>query len=151
MSLRGATVSAYASRRSTQVLVLGCGGTCLAIPIQVLRGVQEANSTARHGTVTWAGIDYPITDLVGSTKLPGREAPPESRTIFCTVGDVHRAITVDQVFGLMTLEQAQIRPLPPHFSGQEREWFSGLFFFEDKVALLLNPKGVLAGDRLGSK
>ena len=39
-----------------------------------------------------------------------------------------------------------VRPLPPHFVGEERKWFAGLFLFETSVALLMNPEWLLEPD-----
>jgi len=45
------------------------------------------------------------------------------------------------------VDNARIRPLPPHFGGPERKWYGGLFLFQETVALMVHPGWLLGEER----
>ena len=41
------------------------------------------------------------------------------------------------------MEQDDITPLPPHFTGGERDWFPWIFIFQGRIALQINADWLL--------
>ncbi|HZC68681.1 MAG TPA: chemotaxis protein CheW, partial [Nitrospirales bacterium] len=79
--------------------------------------------------------------LWGGTPSP---AMPTTQLLLCGNRWRHCGFTVDQVLGLIEVDPWQIRPLPPHFTWEERTWFNGFFLFRDTLALWVNPDWLLA-------
>lgn len=148
MSLRGRTETRVHVSSTTRFLVVACAETCFALPADIVRGLMTLEEAGSAEAATALGVTYPLSDMAGRFGLPPVSFAPESRTILCTMGNFHKGFRVNQVLGLTDVEKERIRPLPPHFNGPERKWFSGLFLFRETVALLVNP-GWLLGEETG--
>ncbi|MGQ0812657.1 MAG: chemotaxis protein CheW [Nitrospiraceae bacterium] len=148
MSLRGHNPK---TRRTvaftTSFLVVSAGRVSLALPADWIRGILTPDEMGAHERVEALGVIYASTDLVGRLGLQSTDSTADSRTILCSNGHQHRAFAVEQVFGLRDVDSQHLLPLPPHFSGGEREWFQGVFLFRETAALVVNPHWLLSDDR----
>ena len=129
-----------------QMLMVRCGATHLGIPADLSHGVLEPDTVGSEGAISAIGTKYPISDLAGRLGLPVSSFGPETRIILCARGGAQKAIQIDELFGLTDIEQRRIRSLPLHFTGPERDWFAGLFVFQDRIAFLVNPAWLLSDE-----
>lgn len=146
MSVRGQTEPLGALVTTIQVLMVRCGSTYLGVPADLSQGVLEPDNLGSEGAVSALGVTYPLTDLAGRLGLSASSDSPGTRIILCARGAAQNAIRVDELLGLMDIEQRRIRSLPLHFTGPERNWFAGLFVFHDRIALLINPAWLLGDE-----
>ncbi|MGH7255455.1 MAG: chemotaxis protein CheW [Nitrospirales bacterium] len=121
------------------VVVVASGETWFALPADILRGIVRPEEAAAR-----VGGPCPLIDLASRFHLPPSGLSTDSRVLLCGTTDVDQAVRVDQVVGLSDVEDLRIDPLPPQFSGAEREWFLGLFPFRDSIALVVNPDWLLS-------
>lgn len=138
MSLRGRTHIVPHTVGLTQFLVVGCGRTRLALPAGIVRGLGRAQEA---GSV----IEPPVsrTDLADRFGLSRSARVEEGRTVLCGGRDLQHAFVVDEVIGLIEIEVDRIRPLPPHFAGPERIWFTGVFLLQGSAVLVVEPEWLL--------
>ncbi len=121
-----------------QVLVVACGKTYFGIPAEIVRGIARPEQAGPlHDR------PHPPVDLGSRLGLIGSSLSPESRIILCGAHEVQEGLRVDHVMGLTKADGLDLRPLPPLFTGRERQWFRGLFLFQDTVAMLLDSRWVL--------
>ncbi len=130
------------------MVVVLCGPSLLAVPSDIVRGILEPDQAGPGPTIYAYGLTFPTTDLAAHLGLWRPSAPPEARIILCERQPMRRAIHVDQVVSLTDVPQRAIQPLPAHFSGHERDWFAGLFVFQDQIVLLVNPVWMLRSETL---
>lgn len=147
MSLRGRTVGATAPVAEAQFLVVVSGGVPVAIPSDLVRGILQPEGDQREQTITWLGVAYPLTNLADRFGWSRSGRTGETRAILCGLGSSMLAFSVDQVMGLTDVDRRQIKPLPPHFSGPERQWIIGLFLFRESVALVPDPTWLIGPQR----
>ncbi len=134
-------VESHGSLTKGQILVVACGGTYLGIPAEVIRGIarpEHAHTSIEGG--------HPPVDLASRFGLVGSSLSPESRVLLCGTRVAQGALRVDHVMGLTKADELDIRPLPRHFTGRERQWFRGLFLFQDTVAMLVDAGWLLEKD-----
>lgn len=144
--MRTATHTTTASTGTIPMLVVVYGPSLLALPSDIVRGILEPDQAGAGQTIHAYGLTYPTTDLARHLGLWRPSAPSEPRVILCERQGLRRAVHVDQVRGLTEVPQHGVRPLPPQFSGIERDWFAGLFEVEGRVALLVNPIWLLRSE-----
>ena len=128
------------------VVVVLCGPSLLAVPSDIVRGILEPDQAGPGPTIYAYGVAFPTTDLAEHLGLWRPASPPEARILLCERQHLRRAIHVDKVVSLTDVPQRGIQPLPAQFSGPEREWFAGLFVFEDRIVLLMNPVWLLQAE-----
>ncbi len=143
MSLRGQRVVTISSGQAVRFLVTLMGGSSVAFPAQWVRGIVLSASAGPDGRATWAGMEYERTDLFTRLKLKSEGLSPDTRLILYGNEERSRSFAVDKVLGLLDVERALIRPLPPQFRGKERERILGFFVVPSSVALIANPFWVL--------
>jgi hypothetical protein len=146
MNVRSRTELSSPLVTTIQVLMVRCGSTYLGVPADLSHGVLEPDNLGSDGAVSGLGHKYPITDLAGRLGLPVSSTGPGTRIILCARGGAQKAIQIDELFGLTDIEQRRIRSLPLHFTGPERDWFAGLFVFQDRIAFLINAAWLLSDD-----
>lgn len=144
MSLRSRTDKVAPALDTMQVLVVACGKTYLAIPGAIVRGVVEFGEAVEARIVSLFGETCRVTDLAARLGLAPVLLTPDMRIILCGEHRARQAWRVDRTLGLEDVTMQRITPLPPHFSGVEQSWFTGLFLFRDTVALLINPGWLLS-------
>jgi len=148
MSLRGRARSVLATGATERMLIVTSGPITLAMSATAVDGLLPLDETTAAGIATVRGVSYPISGLAEWLGLPLSDEARESRVVLCGSRGRHRGFRVDQVLGLTTVDLTQIRPLPPHFTGEERTWYKGVFLYRDGVALWANPDW-LAGSDVG--
>lgn len=147
MTLRSQTHKVTPPGTFLQIVVVGYGPYCLGLPADTIRGIKQPEEMDADGSVTLLGNTYSRIDLPQEFGLTRHPTTSEARVILCGRGSVCIAIGVDRVFGLQELDSQALRPLPPHFRGSERDWFAGLFRFQQQVALSINPDWLLQDER----
>ena len=125
-------------------MVVACGDTHLAVPVEITRGAMEVQGRRSRGFVKTGGVEYPVIDLSRTLGLPLLERSDAARVFLCELGEQRWAIQVDRLLGLTMLDQSEVRSLPAQFRGAEWKWFSGLFFYRDNIVVLLDLEAVLA-------
>lgn len=142
MSLRGHSRFALAAATTERVLIVTSGPIMLAISATAIDGFLPLEETTT-GLVTVRGVSYQISDLAEWLGRPLSDQARESRVVLCGSRGRHRGFRVDVALSLRTVNLAQVRPLPPHFMGEERTWYKGLFLYQEGVALWANPEWLL--------
>jgi len=123
-------------------LIVTAGQTTWAFPAEVTRGmVRPDEGTAGR---VFSGVSCPVVDLAQHFGLAGGGGGSESSVILCGEDHSQHALKVDRVLGFTDLERKDLRPLPPHFTGPERGWFSGLFLFKDALALAVDARWLVS-------
>ncbi len=133
-----------------QVLVVSCGSAYVAMPADITRGILDPQEVGPDGTVTAVGVTYTMTDLVARLGLERAGRSAEPKIVLCARREAAKAVYVDQLYELVDVKQDQVNTLPMHFTGAERDWFAGLFLFQDNVTLLVNPAWLLGDEREAS-
>lgn len=117
----------------------------VAIPGSAIRGLFKTVEIAFRDSITLLGETYEKEDLVARLD-PAKTVVPfssQGRTVLCSNGVWRKAYLVDRILGLVRVGPSHVCPLPLHFRGAEREWFAGLFFFQDAPVLIINLDWVL--------
>jgi len=140
MSLLVSKTRSAMSTHVNQQLIVECGPMRLSIPGKGIRGLLKTIETTFQDTITLLGETYEKSDLVNRLDSTKTVAPLSSqgRTILCSNGVWRKAYAVDRIISLVEILPSDIVPLPPHFRGAEREWFAGIFFFEEALVLIIN-------------
>jgi hypothetical protein len=130
-------------RHAGRFLVVTCGEVNLGLPARHVRRILRLEDTkGAHGGLAIETI-YRVMDLSARLEQPRTPDGANTRMILFGKLDEHYAFKVDRVQGHIDLETRDIRPLPPHFTGDERGWFTGYFLFQDTVACLVNLNWLL--------
>jgi chemotaxis protein histidine kinase CheA len=147
VSTEGPKMSAQGSSEglvaNIQVLMVRCGSTLLGIPGDISRGILDAPQVDAGHRVSAQGLTYPVTDLAARLGLEPSRSRETSRVILCARAGAQSAVLVDELFGLTDIGQKLIRSLPLHFTGPERDWFAGVFLFQERIAFLINVAWLL--------
>lgn len=138
MSLRGRAQPAPQAVSLRQFLVMACGTTRFALPADIVRSLAHPEEA-----VTVASKVPAMTDLAARFGLSRSSCAPQARVVFCGRREGYHAFLVDEVVGLAEVEVDRIRPLPPHFAGPERAWFTGLYVTQEAVVLVVDPAWLL--------
>ena len=148
MSLRGGHNSENMRVEVASFLVIRLGVTYFALPADGVRGVLRQEEVGHEETVTAAGTVYQLVDLAQQLSVIVNVSGPERRTVLYSTGRSQGAIGVEQVVGLIEIEQKDCLPLPAQFQSDERNWFGGILLYHDQLVLILSLPWVL-GERSG--
>ncbi|MEW6544985.1 MAG: chemotaxis protein CheW [Nitrospirota bacterium] len=143
MSLRGRIERAANGPAVKSFLIVTFAGTACALPADIVRGMVEPQTGGMGDRLEFLGRTYPLQALSDRFGLPPSPPTGTARIILCEVRDAARGFLVDEVRGLTDVSLQAVRPLPPHFTGPERQWFPGLFLSQDSVTLLVDPDWLL--------
>jgi len=143
MGLRGHYRAEPTHEQGISFLVVRFGETRLALPAGGVRGVLTTAEAGAGDAIRAVGITYRHIDLAGLLRLSADFTASDTRVVLYSNGRSHAAVRVEQVFGLTEVEPTQCVPLPAHFRGDERAWFSGMFLHEGGLALVVNPAWLL--------
>ena len=124
-------------------LVVRLGASYLALPANGVRGVLTQEEAGDEKAVTASGTIYKFVDLAQRLALVADLSGIEMRTVLYSTGHSHGAIRVEQVVGLTDVERKDCLPLPPQFQSDERNWFGGMMFYQNRLVLLVNPSWAL--------
>jgi hypothetical protein len=148
MSLRGGHNSENTRVEVASFLVIRLGVNYLALPADGVRGVLRQEEIGHEETVTAAGTVYQLVDIAQQLSVVANLSGPERRTVLYSTGRSQGAIGVEQVVGLIEIEQKDCLPLPAQFQSDERNWFDGILLYRDQLVLILSIPWVL-GERSG--
>lgn len=143
MSLRGHHRATTATVQTASLLIVRFGKNLCALPSAGVRGVFTREETGSGHTITAVGITYHDVDLAGRLGTALDLSHPDMRVVLYSNGHTHGAVRVEEVIGMIEVERAECRPLPPHFQQDERTWISGTTFFQEKLVLILSPEWIL--------
>jgi chemotaxis protein histidine kinase CheA len=130
---------------TVRLLIVTVGGVHVALPADRVQGLLRIEAAGSGDAVILRGVTYAGVDLAGRLGLPADDRGRDTRVVLLEDGQRRGAIYAAHVHGLQELEQTQVLPLPGQFYGEERTWYQGLVFFQESVALILNPAWVLDG------
>jgi len=151
VSLRGRDPSTVlragrAAPGARRYLLVTAGQTTWAFPAEVTRGMVRPDDGS--GGNVFSGVTHPVVDLAQHFGLTGGGEGSESSVIMCGGDQAQHAFKVDRVLGFTDLERKDLRPLPLHFAGSERSWFSGLFLYQDTLALAVDARWLVSREAL---
>ena len=146
MSLRGQTKSVAGAGATERMLVVTSGPINLAISATAVEGILPPEEAGTKGSVTVREITYPITNLAERLGHIAAAGTTDPRIILCGSRGYHRGFRVDQVLGLTEAEISRLKPLPPHFTREERAWFKGYFLYHEGIALWADPDWLVGPD-----
>ncbi len=145
MSLhRHKTVAATVSGSVSRFLVVRLATVHMALPSGLVRSILPLGDV-NGSEVTLVDETYPVTDLADRLGLQRVMKSAQTRLILCSMGGRRAAFPVDSVGGLVDVQRSQVAPLARQFRGEERQWFHGLFPFEETGALVVNVDWVVKG------
>lgn len=143
MSIQEQSVSAPAASSSRRFLIVTISGRYLAVDAGSVEGVMTIAELEQSEDPATQGVIERTVSLV--TQLGSSDVPthPTTRVVLLTDREMRGSIRVSDVHGILDIQQSQILPLPPQFSGVERHWYRGMILFEKSIAMILNPTWVL--------
>lgn len=143
MSLRGHHKATTATVQTASLLVVRFGKNLYGLPSAGVRGVFTREEVGGGHTVTAVGITYHDVDLAGRLATALDLSHPDMRVVLYSNGQTHGVVCVEEVIGMIEVERAECRPLPPHFQRDERVWISGTTFYQERLVLILSPEWIL--------
>jgi len=94
-------------------------------------------------SIAFDGATFPVIELRSIFRLPA--GPRTGRVLLMDDGAGRTAaLVVDAVGAPARLDQRALTALPPVFRGQERVHFEGLALLDDRVVVVIAPRGLLA-------
>ncbi len=139
MAFRQRVTGPSADTLSARFLVVQLQHSILAVWADTVRGVLKPEEMEGRHEVVLLGDTYRPTNLARRLSLPSAATHSDSRFVLCHRGQGRCVVAVDQVLGLTDVRRDDIQPLPALFVGEERVWFRGLFLFQERMAVVLNP------------
>ncbi len=143
MSIQEQGALAPSASSSRRFLIVTVSGRYLAFDAEFVEGVPTIAELEKSEDPTIQGVVERTGSLVmqlGSSDVPTH---PATRVVLLTDRELRGSIRVSDVHGILEIQQSQILPLPPQFSGVERHWYRGMILFEKSIAMILNPTWVL--------
>jgi len=144
MSIQEQGASAPSGSSLQRFLIVTISGRYLALDAGSVEGVLTIAELEKSEDLTMQGVVERTVSLVmqlGNADVPTH---PTTRAVLLTDRRTRGSVRVSDVHGMLEIQQSQILPLPPQFSGVERDWYQGMILFEKSVAMILNPAWVLA-------
>lgn len=133
-----------------RLVVVAVGGVEYALAGRIARSLPAPAplpEAIRHG-----GEDYPVVDLPALFRNGGPPAP-DPWLLLVESGALRRALAVEDVMGVETVDRDSLQPVPPVYPEDERRRWEGLVPRPDGrvlVVLRLEPLPTVgAGDAAG--
>jgi hypothetical protein len=143
MSLRGHPKATTATVQTASLLIVRFGKNLFGLPSAGVRGVLTGEEEGSGHAVTAVGITYQDVDLAGRLATALDPSHPDMRVVLYSNGQTNGVVRVEEVIGMIEVERAECRPLPPHFRRDERVWVSGTTFYQERLVLILSPEWIL--------
>ena len=142
--------------RSEMVILFGVAGQVFAIAADA---VQEIRST---DGLAGSAVELEHSSLATVRHFVEREhrnwfvvnagahfsLPVTRPTLVLVLRDVRAALLVDRIEHMA--EIPAIHALPLGFTGEERQWYRGLAYFEDRVIPVIRPEGLLSAREIAA-
>ncbi len=148
MSIHEQTAETPSRAPLSRFLIVTMGGRFFAVDAESVRKLLNTEETGSGGIPMVEGVVYRSVDLTDQLILPRDGAGLNSRVVLLSESGSQGSIWVTRVHGMMELQRSHILPLPPQFRGPERHWYRGMILFENSVALILDTRWILEGNRL---
>lgn len=139
-------------RRSEPVILFSVANLTFAIAADAVQEIRSADSLAGaavefqqeevtkvHHTVERGGQVYYVVSACEHFGL--RRTRP---TMVLMLRQFRTAVLVDRIENMAEILASY--PLPRAFNGQERKWYRGLAYFQDRILPLVNPDGFLSDE-----
>jgi len=124
------------------VVLFTVAGVEYAIDAARVRHLVPASREAGR-SIVFEGATYPLIDLRALFRLPA--APRTGRAVLVDDGAGRRAaLMVDAVGTPARLGERALTALPPVFRGHERVRFEALALLDDRIVVVVAPRGLLA-------
>jgi chemotaxis signal transduction protein len=143
MSIQEQGVSAPSASSSRRFLIVTISGRYLALDAGSVEGVLTIKELESGEDPAIQGVVERTVSLVMQLGSSDVQTHPTTRVVLLTDRETRGSIRVSNVHGILEIQQAQILPLPPQFSGVERHWYRGMILFKKSIAMILNPTWVL--------
>jgi purine-binding chemotaxis protein CheW len=143
------------SSQPSQLVVFSLAGEEYALPITHVheiirytepRSVASTDPTVR-GVISLRGKILPVYDLLARLGLArgtgDGEAPVEANIVIVESDAEMAGVICDEVEEVITVESEQLDDAP----GADRTAIDGIAQIEDRLVVLLNPHGIVAGGR----
>lgn len=140
MSLRGYRSSSTVQAPVDRYLIATVGRFRCAIPADTVHGILTLEEGTAAGNLTVQGQQYSPADLAARLGLVQEPAGPETRFVLLAHAGLRAYVRVDRIGGLVDVEQTNVLPLPAHFRGEERGWYSGVILIGEDVAVGLQAR-----------
>jgi purine-binding chemotaxis protein CheW len=135
----------------SQLVVFTLGDEEYALPITQVQEIiryTEPRSVASeaawmHGVISLRGKIVPVCDLASRLGLAAERAANAKIVIVETAAGT-AGIIVDDVAEVLTVDEAQLDAVP----GAGAEFIDAIAKIDDRLVILLNPDGLLAGIEL---
>jgi len=136
--------------RSTEAVILFCIGTqTFAIAADAVQEIRSTDSLATAAIEMELAEVPKVRHLVershrtyyvvsGCARFGLRVTRP---TLVLILRQIRTAVLVDSIERMADI--AQVHALPQAFQGEEREWYRGLIYLEDRVLPVIRPEGFL--------
>ncbi|MFO0773768.1 MAG: chemotaxis protein CheW [Nitrospiraceae bacterium] len=124
---------------TARFLVTQINDTSLALWADTVRGVLTPNEMGAAQEVTLLGDTYRATDMARRLGLLRLPTSVETRFVLCQRGQGRCVVSVDRVIGLMDIRRDRIQQMSPLFAGAERVWLRGVFVYDERMAVVINP------------
>lgn len=146
MSLPGKPGAEAAAGVVERLLVVTSGPMTVALPEPIVEDILPPEESGAAVVVTDREVTYRVRDLASRLGQTPAAKAPDPRVLLCGRGDRHQGFRVDRVLGPTEVDPRSIRPLPPHFTGEERTWIKGFFTFQNTIAVVVDPDWLLGDD-----
>lgn len=143
MSIQEQGVSAPSASSPRRFIILTISGRYLAVDAGSVEGVltiKESESGEDPASHSVVDRTVSLAMQLGSSDVTKH---PTTRVVLLTDREMRGSIRVNDVHGILEIQQSEILPLPAHFSGVERHWYRGMILFEKSIAMILNPTWLL--------
>ncbi len=137
---------------TSQYITFTVGSEEYGVDIMEVREIKGWSTATRlpnapiyvRGVINLRGTMVPIFDLRARFGGPATEATSTHVVVILTVGRRIVGILVDAVSDILTIDRAEIRPLPSMEGGNTADFISGLATIGGRMVALLRP-GLLFG------
>ena len=143
---------AQSARRLRRVVSFGSGGETYGIPIDDVSEISLPLRVARlphvpahvAGLVNLRGVMMPVVDLARVMGLPPKEDALACRLVVVKGNGYQVALMVDEVHGLVRLEESAFRPAPANVARGDPELLDKVAALEDgRMVVVINMRRLL--------
>lgn len=131
-----------------RVLIVTMGGRLFGLDADAVQGLLARDEAEPPDAPMVQGAVYRVVDLAERLGFAAGTSDMNVHLVLLSNGASHGGLRVGKVHGLMELQVSQVLPLPPQFSGVERQWYRGMILFQNSVALILSTPWILDDHRV---
>ncbi|MEX2571587.1 MAG: chemotaxis protein CheW [Gemmatimonadota bacterium] len=125
------------------VIEFTVAGECFALPLEAVEAVSELAVAAGRGEAQrYRGEDLKVVsarDLLGLSGEHDVEA--RNAIVLRTTGD-RLLLAVDEITGVLTLDDSSIAPAPSYYAGRCAEMVRGVAMLDGRLLVVLEPSSM---------